>query len=36
MPVFTQGDIALSLPAAAKKFKTIDKQWLKLMERAYE
>jgi dynein heavy chain, axonemal len=36
MPVFTSGDIAMSLPAAAKKFKVIDKQWLKLMERAHE
>jgi dynein heavy chain len=36
MPVFTTGDISMSLPAASKKFKVIDKQWLKLMERAHE
>lgn len=35
MPVFTSGDIGASLPAAAKKFKVIDRQWMKLMERAH-
>lgn len=34
--VFTSGDIAKNMPTEAKLFKTIDKQWLKNMERAYE
>ena len=34
--VFTSGDIAKNLPTEAKLFKTIDKIWLKNMERAFE
>lgn len=34
--VFTSGDIAKNMPIMAKKFKGIDKQWLKIMERANE
>jgi len=34
--VFTSGDIAKNMPTEAKLFKTIDKQWLKNMERAFE
>jgi dynein heavy chain len=32
--VFTTGDIVTQMPTVAKKFKGIDKLWLKLMERA--
>lgn len=35
-PVFKSGDISKQLPQAAKKFNNIDKQWMKLMERAHE
>lgn len=34
--VFSGGDIAKAMPAASKRFKQIDKQWLKIMERANE
>jgi dynein heavy chain len=34
--VFTSGDIAKQMPTESKKFKGIDKQWLKIMERAAE
>ena len=34
--VFTAGDIAKAMPTESKKFKQIDKQWLKIMERAHE
>jgi dynein heavy chain, axonemal len=34
--VFTSGDIAKQMPTESKKFKQIDKQWLKIMERADE
>ena len=34
--VFSSGDIAKNMPLMAKKFKGIDKQWLKIMERAHE
>jgi dynein heavy chain len=32
--VFTTGDIVTQMPTVAKKFRGIDKQWLKIMERA--
>lgn len=34
--VFTSGDIAKQMPTESKIFKGIDKQWLKIMERANE
>jgi dynein heavy chain len=34
--VFTSGDISKQMPTMSKKFKVIDKQWLKIMERAAE
>jgi dynein heavy chain len=34
--VFTSGDISKQMPTMSKKFKGIDKQWLKIMERAAE
>jgi len=34
--VFTGGDIAKNMPNEAKVFKSIDKMWLKNMERAFE
>ena len=35
-PVFMSGDIAKSLPTDARRFQTIDKNWMKIMERAVE
>jgi dynein heavy chain len=34
--VFTSGDIAKQMPQESKKFKNIDKAWIKIMERANE
>ena len=34
--VFTSGDISKQMPTMSKKFRGIDKQWLKIMERAAE
>ena len=34
--MFTSGDIAKNMPAEAKKFKQIDKNWLTIMERVNE
>jgi len=34
--VFTSGDISKQMPTESKKFSTIHKQWLKIMERANE
>ena len=34
--VFTSGDIVKQMPTESKKFKGIDKKWLKIMERAAE
>jgi len=34
--VFSAGDIAKQLPIESKKFKQIDRLWLKIMERANE
>lgn len=34
--VFKGGDIAKNMPTESKKFSKIDKDWLKLMERANE
>lgn len=34
--VFTGGEIAKQMPLEAKKFIAIDKQWLKIMEKAAE
>jgi dynein heavy chain len=32
--VFAAGDIAKQMPTESKKFKQIDRLWLKIMERA--
>jgi len=34
--VFSSGDIAKQMPTESKKFRGIDKLWMKLMERAHE
>lgn len=33
-PIFTQGDIPAQLPVPAKKFQQIDKNWVKIMQKA--
>lgn len=35
-PVFTGGDIAKQMPLQAKQFMAIDKNWMKIMEKAVE
>ena len=34
--VFSSGDISKQMPTESKKFKAINQQWLKIMERAHE
>jgi dynein heavy chain len=34
--VFLSGDIAKAMPVESKKFQQIDKNWIKIMERANE
>ncbi len=34
--VFSSGDISKQMPAESKRFKAINQQWLKIMERAHE
>jgi len=34
--VFLSGDIAKAMPMESKKFQQIDKNWIKIMERANE
>lgn len=35
-PVFTGGDIAKQMPIQAKQFSSIDKTWMKCMEKSFE